>query len=525
MHAWSRSYLSAFTLLLMGLLLPQPCLRAEDDDQELQARARARRQAASTSHEQQAAKARELIDRLDLSRAQARKLVPIAEQAALLHIERYERQAQLLPEILEAFADFAREDSFNQGFTPEVERRTARVNHRAHQAQKRTTERLVALEEQAGQVLTTPQRELLNDRPRKQRPGSTRPPRTDARSRARAVARQREQARRQPLREAREELHSLYQQRHPQTGPLGRYLLHPYGVEPLCEAARMRTPAIVTNAVDVLANGTSEYPCELIEQQQAEVQELRTEINNWNLINGLHVSADQIEGITAVYERALTPGWEIVQRDRRSGVPYRDLFALEREVEQELNSGQREVLAKYKACLIPPQNLKDPVRIGQASDHSHYERWLERARGLSRKELARQIDQTLEREAEQHGKLDRAERKQRVALLRKTVRRASDMSGAEFELSKAEFAAQAAPPDRIQNAKNRVATASRQLGETGAITQFMLTAQFMDQLRLRGQQLAAGVTTKQVDLAKGPQAENCDESCAIDGKGRKGKQD
>ncbi|MBU0617143.1 MAG: hypothetical protein KKI02_05460, partial [Planctomycetes bacterium] len=291
------------------------------------------------------------------------------------------------------------------------------------------------------------------------------------------------------------------------------------------DLARMRLPATLADAVEVLAHGTSEYPSELVEQQKAEVQQLRAEINNWNLINGLHLSADQIRETTALYDQAAAPTWEIMERDRRSGVPHRALFALEREVEQVLNTGQREVLAEYKACLIPPKNLKDPVRVGQASDNSRYEQWLERARKLSRKELAGQIDQALEREAENLGELSRSERQKRVALLRKTVRQAAGMSDTEFELSKAELAERIAPSDRIQEAKNRVATAAREFGETGAITQFMLTSQFMDQLRLRGKQLAEGVSTKQIDLAKGPQAENCDVSCAIDGKGKKGKKD
>jgi hypothetical protein len=382
---------------------------------------------------------------------------------------------------------------------------------------------LIELEQQAREVLKPAQRELLTNPPRRQQPARTAVPRRDARSRARAEARAREQARRKPLHDAHEELHSLHKQRYARPGPISRHLLHPSVADQLCDIARMRVPEAISEATHVLTYGTQEYPSELIEQQKTEVQKLRAEINNWNLINGLHLSEDQIKEITTLYDRARQPGWEIVERDRRSGVPRRQLFALEREVEQVLNTGQREVLSEYKACLLPPKNLKDPVRVGQASDNSRYERWLERARKLPKDKLAKQINEGLEREAEHFGELDRKERQQRVALMRRTVRKAAAMSDTEFELSKAELAAQIAPPDRVQEAKDKIATLSRELGETGVITQFMLNERFMDQLRQRGDQLAKGVSSKQTNLAKGPQADNCEEGCAIDGKGKKSK--
>jgi hypothetical protein len=480
---------------------------------------------AQAAYEQHARQAQEWINRLNLSSGQARKLLPIAEQAAALHIEAYELQAQFLPEMIDTFSEFAREDSLNQGFTPTVESRTARANHRAKQAQERISEQLIKLEQQASKVLNPRQREQLTEPLQKERPARAKAPRRDARSRARAAARQREEVRRQPLREAREQLHALHQARYPRPGPISRYLLHPFAAEQLCVIAHRPVPAAISRAADVLTYGTPESPSELVEQQKAEVQRLRGEINNWNLINGLYLSEDQIRDIAGLYDRATARSWEIVERDRQSGVPRRALVELECDVEQVLNSGQRQVLADYKACLIPPRNLKDPVRVGQASDNSHYEKWLERARKLPRNELTQEISAALDREAEHFGELSRPERQQRVALLRKTVRQAAAMSDTEFELSKTELAAQIAPPDRIQETKAKVATLARELGETGAITQFMLNPQFMDQLRLRGKQLAEGIGTKQIDLAKGPQAENCDESCAIDGKGQKNKRD
>ncbi len=511
MNARRSFVLSTSTAILMGLLLSPPCLRAENADHGSRSR-------EQSTHEQ---RARELIERLDLSRLQARKCMSIAEQAALLYIEGYEQEARLLPEILEAYDKFAQEDRLNQGFSPDVEQRTARLHRREIVLRERITEQLIALEEQAGKVLKSSQRESLNNFSQKQRPVRERTRRTDARSRARAARRQREEARTKPLREAREQLRTLHKQIHPRIGPIGQYLLHPFGAERLRDVARARMPAILTEAADVLKHGTSDHPVGQVEQQKAEIKQLRAEISNWNLINGLHLNENQIEQITALYDEAAAPTWEIARRESRSGLPYRTLAALERDVEQVLNTGQHQVLAEYKPCLLPPKNLKDPVRAGQAGDSSRYEKWLDRARKLSSQELKKQIDRALEKEAKHLGQLSRTERRERVALLRKTIRQASTMSDTEFELSKAELAELIAAPDRTLEMRGKVDTLARKYGQPGIITNFMLNTQFMDQLRTRGQQLAGGIATKQTDLATGPQADNCDEVCAIDGKCKK----
>ncbi len=56
------------------------------------------------------------------------------------------------------------------------------------------------------------------------------------------------------------------------------------------------------------------------------------------------------------------------------------LVELEIAAESLLRPGQLEVLKTYKACLIPPKNLKDPVRVGQAAGSStQMAKWLDRA--------------------------------------------------------------------------------------------------------------------------------------------------
>ena len=487
-----RTALALAGICLSVLWIAGQSVRAEDLRNE-----RVRPKAQATL-EQRAKAARRAVSELSLTRRQARQLLPIVEQAAALHVERYEEEAELLPEMIEAFDDFARQDALNEGFSPEVERRTIQVNHRFKEDRERITGQLIVLEEQAATVLTRAQRKLVG---------------ADEQSRHRSVGRR--WRRQDRLAAARQELHEVREQIHPQLGTLGRYLLHPAAGEALAEIAGTRPSQTIHQALSILSRGTENYPRRQFDLQQAEVKELRETINNWNLINGLHLSRRQIEQIVGVYENAKSKRRTIGHKGRRaSGQAQTMLITLERSVEEILNPGQRQVLAEYKPCLIPPKNLKDPVRIGQATDNSHLSRWLARARRASDDRLYMLVDRFLEKEAAHLGKPDPAERRRREALLLDTARQAAGMSDVDFELNKAELAERIAPRDRMDELKAEIASLSRAQGRPGLVARFMLKPRFIEQLRERGRQLAEGIEYRPTDLANGPQADRYEPGCA-----------
>jgi len=448
-------------------------------------------------YQAEAARARQFLAQLQLTQNQARNLLPILEQAATLHIKRYEELAALLPEMLEAYTAFAAEDRLNQGFSRDVERRTARVHHAEISSGERFDRELLTLEQQALQVLTVAQREKL--RQLEGRKLSARVARGDADERAAAL---------------RATLEELQARRRPACGKFGRYLLRPAAYDAVCALAGVQPSATLRKGVDVELDGTAECPREEFEKQQEQVHNLRREINNWNLINGLYLTQQQIERIVTLYDAHVAGGRPTVAV---AGDPS-PAVALERAVEEVLNPGQRQVLADYKACLLPPRNLKDPVRVGQAKDNSPYEQWLARARKLAGPELERAIQQLLDREADHHGELTKWERQERANVLRRAARQASRMSDAEFELDKAQLAEKITRPDRLDETRKELEALARAQGRPGRITQFILNPWFIAQLRERGQQLAAGLTPQPADLTKGPQAENCDRGCALPGK-------
>ena len=434
----------------------------------------------------------------------------MVEKSAWLGIEEHRRIAQSLPDLVQAISDFAREDSLNQGFSRQVERRTARLNHQARDAKHRLTEELLSLETEANWVLKPAQRELVADGPKARKKGKVR------RRRGKDAVDQ--------LALAKQERTALRREIHPQLGRLGTHLFNPTAAEVLCRIARVSPSPPLRTALELYKRGTEEYPVELRDEHQSELARLRGEIVNWNLINGLHLDADQIDKVVNLYERA-RPGLTSWEGEARGAAKARNAFlvALEQDVEEVLNAGQRRVLAIYKPCLIPPKNLKDPVRVGQAKSSSRQERWLAGALKLNTKELRQAIDRLIAEDEKNLGRLGSAKRERRKTLIRRTVRRAAAMSDVEFELNKTELAEAIAPHDRAQELKELITALSRERNLSGTIALLMLRPGFIAQLKQRGQQLTEKVKPGEGNLVRGPQAENCRKGCAIKSKGKTGK--
>jgi hypothetical protein len=474
--------------------------------------------ALQTSRKQrqtEAAAVREVIARLNLNDQQVRQLLALAAEAAKLHVEAYQTEARLQPEMLKVFAEFAREDSLDQGFSPPVEQHTARLIHESKTTDERITARLIDLEKQAKAILTPQQQLLIQESalpkkpPRKAKAAAApdqRPELLRGRAARRAAAAQ-QAGERDPLVLARRAMESLHRQIHPELGPIGQNLLHPVAAVALCQKLGTVENQDVREAAEIFDHGTTDYPMSKCIADKAKLAVIRAEISNWNLINGLHLNGRQIGQIVALYGAAQIETAPLsqpaIKKPRRDTERQRETrVQLEHAVEQVLNPGQQQVLSEFKPCLIPPKNLKDPVRVGQANDHSQQENWLSRARRMPEPQLRRSIDNVLTAEAKHFGELNEKDRAARVALLIDVAQEAAKMTDVEFEINKAELAEKITPPDRIMQLKERIAAISRERSLPSTISQFMLNPGFIDQLRTRGQQLAKGAA----DKAAGPTA-------------------
>lgn len=507
---------AAVWLSLLGAAgLTVPCLAAPamiPDGEETACDVTAQAVRIASQRTVDGTEARQFLMNLDLSRTQAKRLIPILEKVADHIMWRHESESALFPEMVEAFSAFAEEDRLNQGFTPEVEQRTARANNRYRDAAEQLITQLMVLESEASDLLSAQQRRYAGiERLATGQPTGAGDVRLNERDRIRPMDDRRK------AEAIRRDLNAINHEVHPRLSSLGRHLFDPAVFEDVCRIAGQDMPDRMARALDVHRNGTESYPMSLRDQHDAHIACLRTEINNWNLINGLHLNLEQSQQILAAYERALrdqrweTGAWATTVND----LPRAALYALERDVEAAMTPGQKEVLGTYKACLIPPKNLKDPVRIGQAGNSSRYEVWLARSRTMPRDQWSDQADTLIDREQEHGGTLNPRDRQKRKMLLVNAVRRSAAMTDAEFELSKADLAESIMLPDRQLDLRAEIEQLADVHEQPGLTARFMINPDFMSQLRTRAEQLAAGYTADPTDLAAGPQAENCEDGCAI----------
>lgn len=460
-----------------------------------------------------AARAAELLNRLQVTGQQARQMVPLFEDAAQLWAEQFDQLQDLQPELIAALQAFLAEDQLDTGFSQEVERSTARLHHRQRELKDGLTAALRDLELQVLALLTPEQRHLLTiGKEHKPRRGSR-----DRRSKDTA-----EQAARRALEQTRQEMAELRAGTHPELGVFGERLLHPGAAEVLYPLAGVSPSAQAHAALTIYARGTLEYPAAKREADGQTIRRLSHQINLWNLVNGLHLSPEQAEHIAtlAALAEQLRPGnkrdrWASRRRPRTRR-PY-TLFDLEQEVLRTLSDSQKRVLADYQPCLIPPKNLKDPVRVGQANDASPGVRLLERARRVPPGRTERLVDAVLQREQKHLGSYSSEEYQARRSALLEAIDAVRQMDEVEFALNKEQLAADLQPPDRKRHLQARVDELSAAAHVPGRAAHFLLQPDIIDVLRVRIAQLRQQPGTTPPDLRQGPQADHCEPGkCAID---------
>jgi hypothetical protein len=116
------------------------------------------------------------------------------------------------------------------------------------------------------------------------------------------------------------------------------------------------------------------------------------------------------------------------------------------EAEAALSPEQLEVVSTFKPCIVPPQNMRNPVRAGQAQDPGPGMKMLSELRKLKDKPAAlnHAIEKSAAKVAEfdaKHGPaMSAADTERRANELRETLKSACAMSDTDFELKKQEIA-------------------------------------------------------------------------------------
>ncbi|MEW6025981.1 MAG: hypothetical protein AB1599_01615 [Planctomycetota bacterium] len=209
------------------------------------------------------------------------------------------------------------------------------------------------------------------------------------------------------------------------------------------------------------------------------IRSLFEEITLLNLVNGLNLTEDQIKQILQynkeaqlLREQMETENGRIIDNvisayaelkstlEKNEGIPKdieRQAFMMEQEAKrimEELMGGvtsiekeladmllesQVEVINNFNPCLIPPKDLKDPVRAGQAANSEQGLDHLRRIRKIPPEVYEEKKPEIVERHLEtiqKHaGKLNDEEKKREAERLIKVMDKARAMSDKDFELN------------------------------------------------------------------------------------------
>ncbi|UCG15424.1 MAG: hypothetical protein JSV19_09010 [Phycisphaerales bacterium] len=458
---------------------------------------------AQGDHGRQTVDSLDLILSLGLNSAQARAILPLYAEACRLHQSHYRDKAEIQPQEIQAYAAFLAEDRLNRGFSPEVERSTARVHHRAKKARETFATNLNELAQGVWRILTPQQRRIAETyKPQKKAVFAAYASPKEKRNVARQAARR---ARRGPpaprrddpaLAAARRELDTVRTAIHPRPDVIAKHLLTPAAAQWVYELAGVRAPRMLYEAVYCWRFGTRDYPLDRCRQDQKAIRALSKEINHWNLTNGMYFSPGQIEGLVQLAKQA-----EQLKAAQRQARPREKLHPdefnarlvqLELAAESVLRPGQLEVMREYKPCLIPPKNLKNPVRVGQANDGSHLARWLQRARRTNNEHVDRMIDSLISSEIKRLGPMSESAIAERRKLLRDTARQAAGMSDVEFALNQDDLAGAITPINRKEELTAAIDQMHRIRTKPGRTHQFLLNRDFANVLMVRYQQLKSG---------------------------------
>ncbi|MHC4548433.1 MAG: hypothetical protein ACYTEZ_06615 [Planctomycetota bacterium] len=407
------------------------------------------------------------LRQLDLSSAQCATLASLAREAECAVQDRARAEARFLPTFHEALLRLREEVRADQGLSPETMRQAGKLSKELKKIHHAQAVQLQAIESRAHACLTPAQRR----RARLDPPDAARA----AKSKGEAPE----------VAELKRQLLSLYAARHPRVGRLGRWLTTPGLPEAL--AARAEGQPFQLRPAPRAADPESKALA-------AEVRSLRREINLWNLMNGLHLTPAQLETIASAAESRDAEGaTDVVLRG--------------------LSAEQKAVVLDYKQCLVPPRNLRDPVRAGQAKDTTGPVRLLTRLRRIPERRYAahreRILRATLEQIEEREGSYSEDERLACWVVLAHTLDRARALDDVAFQLRAEDLARDLQCLFRVTELKERLAQAlgAEQVVKTKA-EKFLLDAHIAPLCRQRLGQLA--ISAKIEIEGPLPKAEQCE---------------
>jgi len=148
------------------------------------------------------------------------------------------------------------------------------------------------------------------------------------------------------------------------------------------------------------------------------------------------------------------------QRDRGSRGITAELASLEDELEQVLTPEQLQVVNSFKPCLIPPKDLNNPVRAGQASSNVRAVKRLRHLRDISdsrwRERKEKMAERMVESFSRRRYRLTEEEKEAEKSRFLQLAEKVRGMSDVDFELEKEKLAQQLKPKDKIHELREQM---------------------------------------------------------------------
>jgi hypothetical protein len=252
-----------------------------------------------------------------------------------------------------------------------------------------------------------------------------------------------------------------------------------------------------------------EFDTEFSEKAR-QVRNLFEDISTVNLLNGLYLSTDQMKKILALAKKAQTikekflgekaslymntldeaeKAYKNLYNEIMKGDPAREggeiekeavminhrlknmqdnavrnitneLSVLDHELSNILTPEQTQVIDTFKPCLIPPKDLKNPVRAGQASSNDRAIQILRRVRDIPdyiwNHRKYRIISHMVERFSRHRYVMTEKEKEKELERLLSLFDKVRSMSDTDFEFEKETLAEELKPADRIHELREEI---------------------------------------------------------------------
>lgn len=132
------------------------------------------------------------------------------------------------------------------------------------------------------------------------------------------------------------------------------------------------------------------------------------------------------------------------------------------ELTSTLTKEQMQVVSTFKPCLVPPKDMRDPVRAGQASHGEQGEKALSRLREMKdpakiKEAINKSADRIIQMTDERIYQMNDAQKAAKKEELVKILTQAQKMSATDFELKKSEILTSLRPEKGSKKTPEKVA--------------------------------------------------------------------